>query len=132
MPNMKEIETNINEISKEQHARMIEKGFYDENKQIGTILMLTVSELSEALEADRKGRHSNLKEFEKLLQEGVSGELKKDAFKKYMKDTFEDEIADTFIRLFDLCGLLGINIDAHIKHKMWFNSTRPPKHGKAY
>lgn len=111
---------------------MVEKGFYDGSKQIGTLLMLTVSELSEALEADRKGRHSDLKEFEKHLQEGISEEQKKEAFKMFMKDTFEDEIADTFIRLLDLCGHLGIDIDAHIKHKMWYNSTRPPKHGKAY
>lgn len=69
---MKEIETNLNELSMEQHERMVEKGFYDGSKQIGTLLMLTVSELSEALEADRKGRHSDLKEFEKHLQEGIS------------------------------------------------------------
>ena len=129
---MKVIETNFNELSKEQHERMVEKGFYDGSKQIGTLLMLTVSELSEALEADRKGRHSDLKEFEAHLQEGISEEQKKDAFKQYIKDTFEDEIADTFIRLLDLCGYLGIDIDSHIKHKMWFNSTRPPKHGKSY
>ena len=129
---MKVIETNLNQVSKEQHERMVEKGFYDGNKQIGTLLMLTVSELSEALEADRKGRHSDLKEFEAHLQEGISEEQKKDAFKQYIKDTFEDEIADTFIRLLDLCGYLGIDIDSHIKHKMWFNSTRPPKHGKSY
>lgn len=129
---MKEIETNFNELSKEQHERMVEKGFYDGSKQIGTLLMLTVSELSEALEADRKGRHSNLEEFEAYLQEGISEEQKKEAFKMFIKDSFEDEIADTFIRLLDLCGHLGIDIDAHIKHKMWYNSTRPPKHGKAY
>lgn len=129
---MKVIETNLNELSKEQHERMVEKGFYDGSKQIGTLLMLTVSELSEALEADRKGRHSDLKEFESYLQEGISEEQKKEAFKQFMKDSFEDEIADTFIRLLDLCGHLGIDIDAHIKHKMWYNSTRPPKHGKAY
>ena len=46
---MKVIETNLNELSKEQHERMVEKGFYDGSKQIGTLLMLTVSELSEAL-----------------------------------------------------------------------------------
>lgn len=111
---------------------MVEKGFYDGNKQIGTILMLTVSELSEALEADRKGRHSNLAEFETRLEKCENDDQKKEAFKELMKDTFEDEIADTFIRLFDICGLLGIDIDSHIKHKMWFNSTRPAKHGKAY
>jgi NTP pyrophosphatase (non-canonical NTP hydrolase) len=53
-------------------------------------------------------------------------------FKAVVKDTFEDEIADTIIRLFDLCGWLGIDIHKHIMLKLNYNSTRPYKHGKAF
>ena len=47
-------------------------------------------------------------------------------------DTFEDELADTAIRLFDLCGGLGIDLEKQIEWKMSFNKTREKLHGKAY
>lgn len=124
--------TNINEISKEYHQFFKAKGFFDNPRELGTLLMLIVSELGEALEADRCGRYADMKAFESCLDDGASELEKIEAFKMYVKDTLEDEIADTLIRLFDLCGYMGIDIDRHIKYKMWYNSTRPNLHGKAY
>jgi NTP pyrophosphatase (non-canonical NTP hydrolase) len=49
-----------------------------------------------------------------------------------VKDTFEDEIADTVIRLLDLSEGLGIDIEKHIRLKLEYNKTRPHKHGKKY
>lgn len=46
-----------------------------------------------------------------------------------MKDTFEDEIADSIIRLLDLCGKNNIDIEAHIQAKMDYNATRGFKYG---
>lgn len=124
--------TNINEISKEQHQLAKAKGFYDNPRELGTLLMLIVSELGEALEADRCGRYADMSAFELYLDDDTSELQKIKAFKMHVKDTLEDEIADTLIRLFDLCGYMGIDIDRHIKYKMWYNSTRPNLHGKAY
>ena len=56
----------------------------------------------------------------------------KQSFENNSQDTFEDEIADSFIRLFDLCGGLGIDIEKHIELKLKYNSTREFKHGKQY
>ena len=56
----------------------------------------------------------------------------KQAFEKEIKDTFEDEIADAAIRIFDLAGGLGIDLDFHIQQKLAYNKTRPFKHGKKY
>jgi len=53
-------------------------------------------------------------------------------FKEQVKDTFEDEIADVFIRLGDLVGYLNIDIEKHIKMKMQYNATRPKLHGKEF
>jgi len=72
-------------------------------------LALISSELGEALEAWSKGRHG--------LEE---------------KNTFEDEIADVFIHLSDLCGYLGIDLDKQVEWKYAYNLTRPHKHGKAF
>jgi len=71
--------------------------------------MLVVSELGEAIEAHRTG-----------------------SFGIGQKDTFEDEIADAIIRLFDLCGGLGIDIEKQMEWKTAFNEKREVRHGKAY
>ena len=124
--------TNLNEISKQFHERAKQKGFWDEKREIGTLLMLVVSELSEALEADRKNSHAKMEYFD-IDNEKFSDMISFESnFKTCIKDTFEDEIADTFIRLFDLVGFLEIDIDKHIELKMKFNATREHKHGKAY
>jgi len=70
---------------------------------------LIMSESSEALEAMRKDNYG----IEK-------------------KDTFEDELADVFIRLSDLCGELNIDIEKQIVWKMSFNKIREEKHGKKF
>ncbi len=51
---------NLNELAKQFHERAKAKGFWDEPKETGTLLMLMVSELSEALEADRKPKNEDL------------------------------------------------------------------------
>lgn len=78
------------------------KGFWDEKRNVGEALMLVVTELAEAMEAHRK----------------------QDA------DNFKEELADTFIRLFDLCGGLGIDVEGEILKKCEKNKQRPYKHGK--
>ena len=65
-------------------------------------LMLVVSEVSEAAEAVRKNSPEN----------------------------FVEEIADTMIRLLDICGTMGIDIEAAIRLKMAINAARPARHGK--
>lgn len=72
-------------------------------------IMLISSELGEAVEAMRNNNYG----------------LEK-------KDTFEDELADVFIRLCDLCGELNIDIDRQIEWKMGYNKQREHKHGKGF
>ena len=115
---------NLNELAKQFHERAKEKGFWDEPRETGTLLMLIVSELSEALEADRKNKHADMGNYYVDLGIGLSEEH---AFRGYIKDTFEDELADTFIRLLDLVGYMGIDIEKHIELKMKYNKTRPCK-----
>jgi NTP pyrophosphatase (non-canonical NTP hydrolase) len=128
--------TNFNSVAKEVYEANKLKGFDVANENIGQTLMLIVSELAEALEADRKGRNANPHFFEIDCNTGSDvvpfQERLKQSFESNIKDTFEDEIADTFIRLFDLCGGLGIDIDFHIEKKREYNATREHKHGKKY
>ena len=83
----------INIFCKEAHKAAVKKGFWTCGRPIPELLMLCVSELSEALEADRKGNEEN----------------------------FREEIADTFIRLGDMCSALDIDIEKEIIKKMKYN-----------
>ena len=42
------------------------------------------------------------------------------------------ELADAVIRIADLCGYMGIDLEAAIREKMAYNATRPHKHGKNF
>lgn len=87
-----------------------EKGFHtpssiEETEEIDQMLgkmMLVVSEVSEATEAARHADPAH----------------------------FKEEIADTFIRLLDICGTMDLNIEEAIKTKMKVNMSRDYRHGK--
>ena len=105
MENLKEIETkgkSLSELVELCHSAAKEKGFWDKERNVGEALMLIVTEVAEAMEAHRKQDDAN----------------------------FKEELADTFIRLFDLCGGLKIDIEEEINQKIVINKKRPYKHGK--
>ena len=121
----------LNDAAKQIHEDNKRKGFWDSERETGTLLMLCVSELSEALEADRKHRFANIKLYEAVDQtERSSHDVF--SFESTIKDTFEDELADTVIRILDLCGARGIDIEKHINLKLQYNRSRERMHGKAY
>jgi NTP pyrophosphatase (non-canonical NTP hydrolase) len=111
---------NLTDLSKQIYEANREKGFWDNERNIGEALMLVVTELSEGLEAHRKGIFA------------PKQRLPMDKFEAEIKDTFEDEIADSIIRLLDLAGGLGIDIDYHVMAKLEYNKTRARLHGKNY
>ena len=117
----------INNLVKTAHDAAVKKGFYKSDKNIGELLMLIVSELGEALEALRSLRLCRV-----WFPVSDSFNYSVEDYEKNIRGTFEEEIADTFIRLGDLCGYLNIDIEKHIKAKMFYNRSRPEKHGKEY
>lgn len=114
------------------------KGFHDEPIDIPRALMLIVSELAEALEADRKNKRANVEAFGRwdatfrCIEEGNRQKCFISDFEAFIKDTFEDELADAAIRLFDLSTALGIDLETHVMLKMQYNEGRGYKHGKRY
>ena len=130
----------LKELCKKSHEIAVEKGFWGKDgkldRNVSELLMLCVSELGEACEALRKNNrqgHCNycnnksIAKSQKLFCPVCRGK-----WNIWRKDTFEDEICDTFIRLGDLCESLGINIEWQIKQKWAYNKKRPLKHGKEF
>ena len=127
----------LNQLRDEIHANAKEKGFYDKKREVGTMLMLIVSELAEALEADRTGDYCSFSKYEECKKEmdvGIrtSEDIEKYAFEKYIKNTFEDELADVIIRVLDICGYFNIDIERNVLAKMKYNKTREKMHSKRY
>ena len=82
-------------------------GFHEDALSVGHYLMLVLSEIGEAVEADRKGRFVDLSELSP--QTFHYGNIHfMEMFENAVKDSLSDELADVCIRLYDMCGALGI------------------------
>jgi NTP pyrophosphatase (non-canonical NTP hydrolase) len=139
------MEKTLNELRDEIYSNAVDHGFYEDTKHLSNIvdacapnynetfkhsffaqkIALIHSELSEALEADRKGKYANISLFERLTWDTFS-------FQETIKDTVEDELTDALIRILDLAGYMGIDIEKHVELKMKYNALREYKHNKKY
>jgi len=122
---------NISEISYQINENAKAKGFWDNGIDIPEKLMLIVSEISEAMEADRINKRADWTyDGPPIIQpEQLDDEKFKELFESWVKNTLEDELADAAIRIFDLAYQMGINLEWHIAQKVRYNSMRPHMHG---
>ena len=102
-----EFYVNLKPISKAVAEFVAEKGFYtpteiEETDALLSKLMLVVTEVGEAAEAVRH----------------------------HDRENFKEEMADTIIRVYDICGKMEIDLGRAIADKMAVNAGRPHKHGK--
>ena len=100
----------IAELQKECYTHSVDSGWYTDLKtgkpkevNVAEKLCLIHSEVSEAMEGYRK----NLMD-DKLPHRSM----------------IEVELADTVIRVFDLCGHLGLDLEGAIEEKLKYNQSR--------
>lgn len=98
-------------------------GFIRKNMDVQKLLEEVHGEVDEALSASIAGKRAD---YQKYCDVGKGNE----AFVKYVKDSLEDELADTAMRVATICGYLGIDLQKHIAEKIAFNSSRGYLHGK--
>lgn len=91
------------ELSKKAHDTAVANGFWEGKPNISQLLMLVITELAEAVEAHRNSNFCTLTEEAKYPLTTIEG------FEEHIKDTFEDEIADTLIRFGDLSVGFGLS-----------------------
>lgn len=90
-----------------------EKGWHDTNRTFSECVLLIHCELSEAVEAHRD-------------MDRTTDEIWLDGDKP---EGVPIELADVLIRIADLCGEYGIDLEGAVKQKMAYNKTRPYRHG---
>jgi NTP pyrophosphatase (non-canonical NTP hydrolase) len=102
--NAKYLEVSLNSLKNICHGLASDAGWHSAPREVGTMLMLIVSEISEAMEGDRKNLMDDHLPNRKML---------------------EVELADAVIRIMDLSGREGLDIGGAIVEKLQYNQYRP-------
>lgn len=109
--------SNINNEQLKQWAKQIydiacAHGWHEESKPNELWMALVLSEVAEAIEADRKDRRVTEKQLESFIAITTSDEnykatdlIFKASFENFIKGTLEEELADVVIRLLDYINM---------------------------
>lgn len=100
------------EMQEVVHDIAVSKGWWDTDRSDGEILALIHSEISECLEACRKGYPQD-----KHCPEHGNAQV---------------ELADSVIRVMDFAESKGWDVASALMEKVIFNRSRPRKHGKLF
>lgn len=106
---------NLNKLRDEAYQNAVEHGWHGEDLSDEHFLCLVISELMEAVQAERKGKRSDVAKFNEWQGNNIpfSEETRvrrfQEDFEAYIKDSVEDELSDVCIRMLDLSGLLGVS-----------------------
>ena len=123
-----------NEFIKRAHEMACNHGFHDKELSVEHCLMLVITEVSEMVEADRKGKRAQVAAYNResatFKTEEFKDAYKKYCFEKFIKDSFDDEMADACIRLYDTAGTFGVtfnkddfDIDMHEEYEKSLSSS---------
>ena len=120
----------MKELQKKIHANAISKGWWENPPTFGELISLCHCELSEALEEYRNGKKPNETYYVGKDEFGVRDiffETNPNGDRK--PEGIPTELADTVIRIMDLCEHYGIDLESAITEKMKYNTTRKYRHG---
>lgn len=102
-PDYSKVTEYTNHLTDVCHSLAKHAGWWDNPREVGTTLMLCVSELAEAMEGDRKNLMDDHLPHRKMT---------------------EVELADAIIRIFDLAGHLGMDLGGAMAEKLQYNQHR--------
>ena len=93
----------INELAVEIYQNNVDAGWWDKPREKGTLLMLVVSEIAEAMEGERKDLMDDHLPHRKMA---------------------EVELADAVIRILDYAGAFGYDVEGAMAEKLEYNKHR--------
>lgn len=102
----------LNELRDRAYKTACEHGFHDKEFSDEHWKMLIITEIAEAVEADRKDKWAAVTDFNnevKLMS--IDSKAWRNNFETYIKDSVHDEISDVIIRLLDFAGLKGVDLE---------------------
>lgn len=119
----------ISDLVSLAYSQAQKSGFHDNDEKVtfGDRIALIHSEASEALEEYRQTQS-----FAELWEDQHSGNIctRPEAGRKPIG--VPSELADIVIRVADLAGTHGIDLEKAILDKLEYNKSRPYKHNKAF
>ncbi len=108
----------LNELRDEAYRIACDHGWHDKEYPDEHWIMLVISELSEAIQADRSEKRANkelylseVDDFIKYTSEHIRPSVTSYYFHEIISNTLEDELADVIIRLLDFAGLKNVDLE---------------------
>lgn len=107
---------NLNELRDEAYSIAKANGWHEQEHSDEHFIMLIITEIAEAVQADRKDKHADIAKFKEWqgnslpLSEETRIRRFKEDFEAYIKNSVEDELADVVIRCLDLAGLRKVEL----------------------
>ena len=105
-----------NELRDEAHQNSINHGWWKDRPSNEHFMCLIISELMEAVQADRKCKIAQRRMYTINVNTPQTDPEahRRFIFEKFIKDSVEDELADAMIRIFDLAGGNNVNLNGKI------------------
>ena len=103
----------INKLKEEAYQTAVDHGWYEQKRSITHHIMMVVTELGEAINADRSRKYAERVMFEEMIELDYPFSFDVHwaaCFEQYIKDSVEDELADAVIRLLTILGGKGVTI----------------------
>jgi len=106
---------NIHILIEASHTLGKDHGFWEKEKDLKEEMLYIFSNIGDIAKAYKKGRRANWSKFDAMIGQlensnDNQNEGTRKIYKEYIKDTFEDEIANVILRITDLFGGKNINI----------------------
>ena len=123
----------LNALRKEIYSNAVAHGFHDEKLTVEHFLGLVLSEIGEAINADRNPNaptvtEATLEQAQLLADQSIGHVAFVEFFKSNIKGSVIEELADVAIRILDLAGMLGITFQDDLEvDDLVFNTTFPDR-----
>ena len=112
----------LNNIAKKVHYDARQKGFWDNDLSDEHCIVLIVGELMEIIAADRTNKKSMDDYYNLKMEYAKTPYIKLEAYDICIKGSIEEEIADSILRCFDLCGARDWDIDSYVQNIIKFHA----------